>query len=175
MDAAYRDGIERKLVTWAIESGDVRFCRNVYSLLLHSSPTKPLGLIDEYSPIELAAQVGSVEVFRWVIESGVDKHGGFDPHSIVNIAVGNNRLAFLRWFHEGYGSDRACTIILNTIGSYHDGKAECLDVIGYYSMLEEGAGETALSSIIEQARVGSNEPVVQLCRKLGTRLFGWEE
>lgn len=81
----------------ALKSGDASICRRVRGCLRDH---RIESLCSE--PLAVAATVGSVPVFRWLLETGGARYG-FYGRTIATYAAANGQLAFLRWFREQYG------------------------------------------------------------------------
>jgi hypothetical protein len=90
-------GDAKRFFRSALESGDVSICRRVRGCL-HDHRIESLCS----EPLKVAAAVGSVPVFRWLLETG-GAGGGFYGYWIAVHAAANGQLAFLRWFREQYG------------------------------------------------------------------------
>lgn len=96
--AALRPEDAERLLRSAIESGDPSTCRVANALFFRNHR---IGSLCSNS-LELAAAVGSVPVFRWLLENG-GAASGFSGYKIIDSAISRGRVAFLRWFIEQYG------------------------------------------------------------------------
>jgi hypothetical protein len=95
------DVSKEELMELAIRTGNVDFCAAVFGDITGmKKKDKGVRLRDGRSAVEIAAEIGSVNVCLWAIMNGT---AGFDPYYVFTRAAKYGRTAFLVWFHRLYG------------------------------------------------------------------------